>query len=98
MRIGAICFWAILTAVTRFENMIGGYMRFFAAIVALVAMVSFSAAKEEMSVETLVKQHLGSIGTEQARAAVKSRAVEGSLKFTLLDRNSGAQDGKEVFI
>jgi hypothetical protein len=73
-------------------------MRTLAVSVAIVAMLSFAPAKDEAQAGDFLKQHLNSIGTEQARAAVKSRAVEGSLKFTLLDRNSGAQDGKEVFI
>ena len=73
-------------------------MRTLAIFVAIVAMLSFAPAKGEAQAGDFLKQHLNSIGSEQARAAVKSRAVEGSLKFTLLDRNSGAQDGKEVFI
>lgn len=73
-------------------------MRTLAVFVAIVAMLSFAPAKDENQAGDFIKQHLNSIGSEQARAAVKSRAVEGSLKFTLLDRNGGAQDGKEVFI
>jgi hypothetical protein len=73
-------------------------MRTLAISVSIVGMLSFAPTTGEAQAGDFLKQHLNSIGTEQARAAVKSRAVEGSLKFTLLDRNSGAQDGKEVFI
>lgn len=44
-------------------------MRSLAVFVAMVAMLSVSAAKDELQVADLVKQHLNSIGTEQARAA-----------------------------
>jgi hypothetical protein len=73
-------------------------MRTLAVSVAIVALLSVAPARGEAQIGDFLKQHLNSIGTEQARAAVKSRAVEGSLKFTLLNRNGGAQDGKEVFI
>jgi hypothetical protein len=73
-------------------------MRSLAVIVALVAMVSVSAAKDELQVDDLVKQHLNSIGTEQARAAAKNRAVEGTLQFRILNGGAGNQDGKQVFI
>jgi hypothetical protein len=44
-------------------------------------MLSVSPAKGELQVGDLVKQHLNSIGTEQARAAVKSRVAEGTVQF-----------------
>ena len=97
-RIAAGRSWAILAAFTRFENAIGDYMRFLAAIVALIAMVGSSAAKEEMSVEDLVKRHLNSIGADQVRAAVTSLADEGALQFRVLNGGSGSEDGKLVFI
>jgi hypothetical protein len=73
-------------------------MRSLAVFVALVAMLSVSSAKDESQVADLVKQHLNSIGTEQARAGVKSRATEGTLSFQVLNANTGRQDGKEVFV
>jgi hypothetical protein len=73
-------------------------MRSLAVFVAMVAMLSASAAKDELQVADLVKQHLNSIGTEQARAAVKSRAAEGTLQFRILNGSAGNQDGKLVFI
>jgi hypothetical protein len=73
-------------------------MRILAAVGAMVAMLSVSFAKDEMQVADLVKQNLNSIGTEQARAAVKNRAVEGTLQFRVLSGGAGTQDGKEVFV
>jgi len=73
-------------------------MRFLAVFVAMAALLSVSAAKDELQVADLVKQNLNSIGTEQARAAVKSRATEGTVSFLVENSNSGRQDGKEVFV
>ena len=73
-------------------------MRSIAAFVAVVVMFSVSLAKDEIQATDLVKQNLNSIGTEQARAAVKNRAVEGTLQFRILSGGSGTQDGKEVLL
>jgi hypothetical protein len=73
-------------------------MRSLGLFVAVVVMVAASAAKDESQVSDLVKQHLNSIGTEQARAAVKNRAVQGTLSFQVPNENTGRQDGKEVFV
>jgi hypothetical protein len=73
-------------------------MRFLGVVVVLLAMLSAGSAKDEMQVDDLVKQHLKSIGTEQARAAVKSRAAEGTVQFRIINGGAGNQDGKEVFI
>jgi hypothetical protein len=73
-------------------------MRSLGVFVAVLSMFSFSLAKDEMQVSDLVRQHLNSIGTEQARAAVKSRATEGTVSFQIANGSSGRQDGKEVFV
>ncbi len=74
-------------------------MRSLEVFVAVVAMVSVSLAKDEMQVADLVKQNLNSVGTEQARVAVKNRAVQGTLQFRVLNtNNSGTQDGKQVLV
>jgi hypothetical protein len=73
-------------------------MRSLAVFVAFVALLSVSSAKDEPSVADLVKQNLNSIGTEQARSAVKSRATEGTVSFQVENAGSGRQDGKEVFV
>jgi len=61
-------------------------MRFLAVFVALVSMVSVSAAKDESKVTEFVNLHLNSIGTEQARAAVKNCVAQGTVKFQILNR------------
>lgn len=73
-------------------------MRSLAVVVAMTALLTVSAAKDELQVGDLVKQHLSSIGTETARGSVKTRAVEGTLQFRILNGGAGNQDGKEVFI
>ena len=73
-------------------------MRSLAVFVAVGALLSVSSAKDEPSVADLVKQNLNSIGTEQARSAVKSRATEGTVSFQVENAGSGRQDGKEVFV
>jgi hypothetical protein len=73
-------------------------MKFFGTLVCVVALLfSISFAKDEMPVVELVKKHLDSIGTEQARAAVKSRVAQGVVRFHL-QKQGGSQDGKEVFV
>ena len=73
-------------------------MRSLAVLVALLAMLSIGLAKDELQVGDLVKQHLNSIGTEQARAAVNSRVAEGTLSFQVLSGGAGHQDGKQVLV
>lgn len=73
-------------------------MRSLAVFIALAAMLSVSAAKEDFQTGDFVKQQLNSIGTEQARAAVQSRATEGTLSFQLKNVATGQQDGKQVFV
>jgi len=73
-------------------------MRSLTVFVVLVAMLSVSAAKDEFQAGDFVKQHLNSIGTEQARAAVKNRLAQGTVIFQIL--NGGAQhwDGTQTFV
>src|ERR1700722_12457531 len=74
-------------------------MRSLALFVAMVTLLSVSQAKDQAQVADLVKQHLNSIGTDQARSAAKTRAVEGTVQFRLLNtNNNGAQDGKQVLV
>jgi len=72
-------------------------MRSLAVFVALLAMLSVGLAKDDLQVGDFAKQHLSSIGTEQARAAVKNRAAEGTLQFHT-QHQGGSADGKEVFV
>jgi hypothetical protein len=73
-------------------------MRTLAVVVAIVAMLSVSAAMDQFQASDFVKQQLNSIGTEQARAAVKNRAAEGTVSFQVENASTGRQDGKEVFV
>jgi len=73
-------------------------MRFFEVFVVMLAILSVGANKDELRVEDFVKQHLNSIGTDQARAEVKSRAAQGTLSFQVQNESTGRQDGKEVLV
>jgi len=72
-------------------------MRSLAVFVVLLAMLSVSAAKDEFQAGDFVKQHLNSIGTEQARAAVKNRLAQGALSFQVLNV-AGRLDGTLQFV
>jgi len=47
----------------------------------------------DVTPENLVAHHLESIGTAEARAAVKNRVVQGKLKFTIVVGGGGAIEG-----
>ena len=51
----------------------------------LATMFSVGAAKDEFQANEFVKQHLNSIGTDQARAAVKNQVVQGDLTYQNLN-------------
>jgi hypothetical protein len=72
-------------------------MRFLAVCIAVAAMFSVCAAKDEFRADDFVRQHLNSIGTEQARAAVKNRAAEGKVEFTV-PKGLGVLNGQEVLL
>jgi len=72
-------------------------MRSLAVFVALVAILPVSAAKDEFQAGEFVKQHLNSIGTEQARAAVKNRLAQGALTFQYLNV-AGSVNGTLQFV
>ena len=72
-------------------------MKSLAVCLSLLVLWSVSPAKDETQVADLLQKHLASIGTDQAREAIKTRVAEGTLKFQRVN-GSGAQDGKEVFV
>ncbi len=72
-------------------------MRYLAIFVAMVAMLSACAAKDDLQVADFIKQHLNSIGNDQARARVKTRVAEGTLRFHM-QHQGGSADGKEVLL
>lgn len=59
-------------------------MKSIAVTLCMFVLFATSAANDEMPVAELVKKHLDSIGTEQARAAVKTRVVQGVVRFRVL--------------
>jgi hypothetical protein len=57
----------------------------------LVALSPAIAA--DTKTEDIVAQHLASIGTAEARAAVKSLAVQGTLRFKIMVGGAGDTSG-----
>lgn len=55
--------------------------------------LSFSAHAADIKPEDLVAKHLDSLGTAEARAAVKSRAVQGKLIYKVLVGGGGSVEG-----
>jgi hypothetical protein len=74
-------------------------MRSITVLVVMLTILSASLAKakDELQVGDLIGQHLNSIGTDQARGAVKSRAAQGTVQFKVLN-GAGGEDGKQVFV
>jgi hypothetical protein len=73
-------------------------MRSFSVVVAVMAALSFGAASDEFQAGDFVKQHLNSIGSEQARAAVNNRGVGGTVSFQLVTGGTEREDGKQIFV
>ena len=66
---------------------------FFAFLVASAAL-----CEEHMKAEDVLKRHLDSIGTEAARAAAKSRVVEGDTSYRVLVGGAGQVDGRAFIV
>src|SRR6185437_13418781 len=58
-----------------------------------VAVISLSAHAEDLKPEDIVSRHLDSIAPADVRAALKSRVVQGSLKFHILVGGGGDVSG-----
>src|SRR5579864_7625647 len=67
-------------------------LRVLAAFLFLANFCLLSHASD-VTPENLVAHHLDSIGTAEARAAVKSRVVQGKLKFTIMVGGGGSVEG-----
>jgi hypothetical protein len=67
-------------------------MRYVVMICLWLAFVSVAMAADTKA-EDIVAQHLGSIGTAEARAAVKSLAVEGTLRFKVMTGGASETSG-----
>jgi len=72
-------------------------MRSVAVFVAVMALLAASVAKDQFQAQDFVKQHLTSIGTDQARADLKSRVVEGTVVFRVVNQ-AGELTGKLQFV
>ncbi len=70
---------------------------FILALVVLSAMASHSFAGE-LKPEELVAKHLDSIGTPDARKAIKSRVAQGTAQYTILVGGAGTQEGKAALV
>jgi hypothetical protein len=71
------------------------FLRYLAIAAVIPAMLAVCAAKN-IEVSELVKKNLESIGTDSARAAVKSRVTQGPVRFVYLTGGAGTLDGKQV--
>jgi len=60
-------------------------MRSSAFLLAVMTLLSLGAAKDEFQAADFAKQQLNSIGSDQARGAVKSRVAQGTLTFQWLN-------------
>ena len=70
----------------------------FALAVILCLGVTLPSHAADMKPEDIVAKHLDSIGTAQARAAAKSRVVEGAVTYNLLVGGAGTLEGKAVLV
>jgi len=72
-------------------------VRFPAVLLVIVAISPFAPAKENVALGDFVKQHLNSIGSDQARAAVKNRVVMGNVTFRVVNGSPQRWGGDETF-
>lgn len=63
------------------------------ALLLSAIIISTSAIAENMKPDEIVSRHLNSIGTPEARAAIKSRVVQGTLKMHILVGGGGEVTG-----
>lgn len=69
-------------------------------IVVLFVCVGIAAGKDEpkLTAQDIVTRHLESIGTASARAAAKSRTVQGSLSLSVIVGNTDRADGAMLLV
>jgi hypothetical protein len=73
-------------------------MRPFAVLLVLLAMLSASAAKDKFDAAEFVQQHLNSIGTADARAAIKDCVAQGTVTFEVVNRGPLTWQGPAVLV
>lgn len=72
-------------------------MRFIAVVLMVFSLISGCAAKDDFQLAEFLKQHLNSIGSEQARAAVRNRVVVGGVTFRVVNGSPQRWGGDETF-
>ncbi len=73
-------------------------MRPFMVFFGVLAMISSSAAKDKFEASQFVQQHLNSIGSAEARAAVKDCVAQGPVQFEVVNRGALTYDGPAVLV
>jgi len=66
------------------------------AITAVIPTLLAVCAAKDLEISDLVKKNLESIGTDSARATVKSRVTQGPVRLVYLTGGAGMLDGKQV--
>jgi len=69
-----------------------------AIFVVAASLVPVCLAKDEFKTDEFVKQHLDSIGTAEARAAVKNRVAQGTVTFQILNRGPQTWEGPATLV
>lgn len=67
-------------------------------VLILLSSLALPSYAADMKPEEIVTKHLDSVGTAQARAAAKSRVVEGTVAYKILVGGAGNLDGKSVLV
>ena len=73
-------------------------MRFFSLPLALLLLAPVCTAKDKPQTTEFVNQHLNSVGSEQARAAVKNRVVQGAVTFEILTHGPLTYEGPATLV
>jgi hypothetical protein len=73
-------------------------MRFYVVSLVVMASISLSVAKDNSQTANFVKEHLNSIGTDQARAAVRNRLVQGDVTSQILNRGPQTWEGPATLV
>jgi hypothetical protein len=73
-------------------------MRPFPVFFIFLAMLNTSLAKDKSEASDFVRQHLNSIGTNEARAAIKNRVVQGTVTFEIPNTTSITWEGLATMV
>lgn len=73
-------------------------MRFFVLPAVLLLLAPVCTAKDKFQAAEFVNQHLNSIGSEQARATVKNRVVQGTVTFEILTHGPLTYEGPATLV